>query len=160
MVYLAVLQIAYDKSPVRGKDCRKQEIFLGELWMRKKRNGENGQSFVEFMLVLPLLLLVLLGILDFGRILVVHQTISEAARDATRYASIGSEDSQVGNIIGNDTALLGNNVSWSITPSGTISSGDVVTVSVTDAVPIIDPIMMTFVGANYMVSSSFSMRVE
>jgi hypothetical protein len=128
--------------------------------MKRKRNGENGQSLVEFMLVLPVLLLVLLGILDFGRILVIHQMVSEAARDATRYASIGSTDSQVGQVIQNDTALLGSSVSWSIVPLEPRNSGDVVTINVTDAIPIIDPLMMTFVGTSYIVSSSFSMRVE
>ncbi len=128
--------------------------------MRSKRDGEGGQSLVELVLVLPFLLLVLLGILDFGRILVIHQMVSEAARDGTRYASIGDTDSQIGQAVQNDTVVLGDQVGWSVSPSGSRYSGDVVTVNVNDTVAIVDPIMMMFVGAEYTVASSFSMRVE
>ncbi len=128
--------------------------------MQSKRDREGGQSLVELVLVLPFLLLVLLGILDFGRILVIHQMVSEAARDATRYASIGDTDSQIGQAVQNDTVILGSQVGWSVSPTGSRYSGDVVTVNVNDTIPILDPFMMMFVGSQYTVASSFSMRVE
>ncbi len=128
--------------------------------MQNKRDGESGQSLVELVLVLPFLLLVLFGIFDFGRILMIHQTVSEAARDATRYASIGDTDSQIGQTVQDDTTVLGNQVGWSVTPTGSRDSGTVVTVTVTDTVVIFDPIMMAFLGPTYTVVSSFSMRVE
>lgn len=39
---------------------------------------------VEFALVLPILMIVLLGIVDFGRAWNAHQVITDAAREATR----------------------------------------------------------------------------
>ena len=54
--------------------------------------SEKGQSLVEFALVLPLLILLLFGIIDFGRIFNAYLTIDHAGRDAARTASIGKND--------------------------------------------------------------------
>lgn len=45
----------------------------------------RGQSLVEFALLLPVLLLFLLGILEFGRILFIYANLFNAAREASRY---------------------------------------------------------------------------
>ena len=45
---------------------------------------ESGQALVEFALVLPLLLLVTMGIVDFGRAWNVRQVVTDAAREAAR----------------------------------------------------------------------------
>jgi Flp pilus assembly protein TadG len=45
---------------------------------------ENGQAMVEFALVLPILLIVLLGIVDFGRAWNARQVITDAAREGAR----------------------------------------------------------------------------
>jgi hypothetical protein len=45
---------------------------------------------VEFALILPVFLLLVLGIVEFGRLMVTYSSISTASRDAVRYAiSIG-----------------------------------------------------------------------
>jgi hypothetical protein len=44
---------------------------------------------VEFALVLPLLLLVVFGIIDFGRALNAQITITQAAREGARLAALG-----------------------------------------------------------------------
>jgi Flp pilus assembly protein TadG len=46
--------------------------------------GEEGQSLVEFALVLPLLLLLLLGIIQFGAVFNALITINAAAREGAR----------------------------------------------------------------------------
>ena len=54
-----------------------------------RRSGRiRGQALVEFALVLPLLLLMLLGILDLGRAVYASHTIGNAARQAARAAVI------------------------------------------------------------------------
>jgi Flp pilus assembly protein TadG len=47
-------------------------------------SDENGQAMVEFALVLPILLMVLLGIVDFGRAWNARQVITNAAREGAR----------------------------------------------------------------------------
>lgn len=49
---------------------------------------------VEFALVLPVLLLLVLGIVDFGRLMITISSVSSASRDAARYgASVGTDGS-------------------------------------------------------------------
>ncbi len=49
---------------------------------------ENGQSAVEFALVLPILLILLCGIIDFGWVYYNQITLNNAAREGARYAVI------------------------------------------------------------------------
>jgi Flp pilus assembly protein TadG len=49
---------------------------------------ERGQSLVEFALIAPLLVLLLLAIFDFGRAIYAYNTISNAAREGARIAIV------------------------------------------------------------------------
>lgn len=53
-----------------------------------KRRLDRGAAAVEFALVLPVLLLVIFGIIDFGRMLNAQLQVSEAAREGARAASV------------------------------------------------------------------------
>lgn len=57
--------------------------------------GRRGQTLVEFALTLPLLLLLLLGIIEFGRIFQAWVTLQNAARTAARYAVTGRYDQSI-----------------------------------------------------------------
>jgi Flp pilus assembly protein TadG len=54
---------------------------------------------VETALILPVLLLILLGIMEFGRILGGYMELQSAARDVTRYAAIHNEVDEDSDII-------------------------------------------------------------
>lgn len=56
---------------------------------RGPRTREHGAALVEFALVLPMLLLVLLGIVEFGLYFYNDLQLTQVARDAARYASVG-----------------------------------------------------------------------
>src|SRR5215218_7275038 len=47
----------------------------------------KAQAMVEFAIVLPILLLLLYGILEAGRLLFIYSTIVTASRQAVRYGS-------------------------------------------------------------------------
>lgn len=51
--------------------------------------NEKGQSLVEYAMVLPLLLLLIFGIIDFGRYFHAYLTVDHAGREAARAASVG-----------------------------------------------------------------------
>jgi hypothetical protein len=48
--------------------------------------GESGAELIEFALVLPLLLLVVLGIIDFGFLFQRYEVVTNAAREGARVA--------------------------------------------------------------------------
>jgi Flp pilus assembly protein TadG len=51
---------------------------------------ERGAAAVEFALLLPLLMLIICGIIDFGRALNAQITLTQAARQGARLAALGS----------------------------------------------------------------------
>jgi len=53
-------------------------------------HGNRGAAAVEFALVLVVLLLILLGIIDFGRLLYVNQAVKSASREGARAAVIST----------------------------------------------------------------------
>jgi len=52
-----------------------------------KRDRNHGQGMVEFAIVFPLLLLLLFGIFEFGRIMFIYSAAVTASRDAARYGA-------------------------------------------------------------------------
>lgn len=60
----------------------------GTIDAKKKVSSEQrGQGLVEFTIVLPVLLLLVLGIIEFGRLMIAVSSVSTASRDAARYAA-------------------------------------------------------------------------
>jgi len=56
----------------------------------RKRPSEKGAYLVEFALVFPLFLLLVLGIVEFGRYFFVQHTIQFATREGMRLATVGT----------------------------------------------------------------------
>ena len=55
--------------------------------------ANRGQGMVEFALTMPLLLLVMMGIIDFSRLLITYTAVSNGAREGTRYGLVGGFNS-------------------------------------------------------------------
>ena len=64
---------------------------------------EEGQNLVEFALLLPVLLYILMGIIQFGLIFAVYVTINNSVREAARWGSIYQYDNTI-TITNNDVA--------------------------------------------------------
>ena len=63
--------------------------------MIKSNKSERGQSLVEFAMILPLFIIVLFGIMEFGRLWEISNLITSASREGARVAAIsGSSQSQ------------------------------------------------------------------
>lgn len=54
----------------------------------RSRNGETGQAFVELALVLPVLLLLLLGVIQFGNVFRDYMALTDATRVGARQAAV------------------------------------------------------------------------
>jgi Flp pilus assembly protein TadG len=84
-------------------------------WNVRRSDRRRGQGLVEFALVIPIFLLVLFGLIDVGRYVFLSSTLSQAAREGARLASVevsyrGSSDPACGAAGGpvcpaNDTVL-------------------------------------------------------
>lgn len=60
--------------------------------LSKLRKSERGQSLVEFALVLPIILLLSLGVLEYGWMLNTKITVTAATREGARAASVLGKD--------------------------------------------------------------------
>jgi len=62
---------------------------------RARGPRDRGAVAVEFALLLPLLLLIVFGVIDFGRAINAQITLTQAAREGARLASFGYSTSAV-----------------------------------------------------------------
>lgn len=124
-------------------------------------NNRQGQTLVEFAIILPLLMLLLFGIIEFGRYLYLKNSVTNAAREGARKAVVTNpwNDSTVKQYLVDNSAISLNVGNIDITPSSP-SQGTAVTVTVeipfTSVVPDLIP---QFVNLN-SISASATMRYE
>jgi hypothetical protein len=62
-------------------------VARGAAW---RLRDPHGQALIEFALVVPVLMLLVLGIFDFGRALNYQNDETHLANEAVRYAAVGS----------------------------------------------------------------------
>jgi len=72
------------------------KMAKSDVLMRRLHKQERAQGLVEFALVLPLLLLVMFALIEFGRLLFIYSAVFTSSREAARY---GSAAGDVGNYI-------------------------------------------------------------
>ena len=70
-------------------------------WFRRGRGKTIGQSLVEFTVLLPVLLIMISGLIEFGFMLNYYLDLIDAAREAARWASDGDpiHDPATGNYL-------------------------------------------------------------
>lgn len=71
----------------------------------KQRQRQQGLAMVEFTLVLPVLLLMLLAFGEFGRMLYQYNQLLQASRDADRFVASNAWDTTLGAVALSDTLL-------------------------------------------------------
>lgn len=123
---------------------------------------QRGQSLVELALVLPLLLVLLAGVLEFGRIFHDYLIITNASREGARVAVLGSDDSAINDRVslvtpGLDSTRLQTNITPE--PAGR-KSGTLTTVEVRYSIPLIFPIIDVVIPNPFTISARTTMRVE
>ncbi|MPZ23852.1 MAG: pilus assembly protein [Dehalococcoidia bacterium] len=95
-------------------------------YLGSSRRSERGQAMVEFALVLPLLLVLAFGIMDFGRALQAYVTINNAAREGARTGSITPSTGTIQNTVRDSAGDFGDDVDINVSyPDGNESGGSV-----------------------------------
>lgn len=123
--------------------------------------NNRGQAIVEFALVIPWLLLLVVGILEFGLILNQYMVVAEASREGARSAALGGDDATVVNVVKAAVptpTMDRTKVQVAISPSTRIR-GSAVTVTVTYPLKTITQMMSVFF-TDPNVSGSATMRME
>jgi Flp pilus assembly protein TadG len=121
----------------------------------------EGASAVESAIVLPVLLLLVCGIMDFGIIFFQMHNVNEAAREGARQTAVSQNlPTAASTTIAYIKSNYDNHYNVTVVPSPPVSGSDV-TVTVTNSVTIITPIVSVFFPSNpYMVTGRTVMRVE
>ena len=96
--------------------------------------ARRGVAAVEFAIVAPLFLLILFGIIEFGRMMMVQQVLTNASRVGARRAVIeGTDTTEVESLVTNyltNGSVSGANVNVSPTNLSNLGLGDNVTVTI------------------------------
>lgn len=93
----------------------------------------RGAAVVEFAVVVPIFFLMVFGMIEFGRMVMVHQMLAGAAREGARQAIVngataGDVEQTVRNYL-TSTSVDGQEASVSVTPDpATANTGEAVTV--------------------------------
>lgn len=130
--------------------------------IKKIINNQKGQSMVELAIILPILLLIIMGIFEFGRVMNAYLTINHAAREGARAASLGSYDTQIIEKI--DTASYPLDIlklTKTISPSKiSRTRGAYAAVTVAYDFDIIIPIIQNLVPSPLHIETQVVMRIE
>lgn len=126
-----------------------------------KRN--TGQSLAESALVLPVILLLLTAIIDFGLLFNNYLVVSNASREGARRASLGYTDMQIKYAVRNAASTLDETkLSIVIEPNNSAgrTSGDAVTVTVQYRYSMMTPIIAAVLPDPLDLKTSTTMRCE
>ncbi|MDI6812991.1 MAG: pilus assembly protein [Desulfitobacteriaceae bacterium] len=131
------------------------------MFWRKCSKEESGQALTEMALVLPLLLLLVFGVTEMGRVGYAYITVNNAARAGARVASVGGDDAAIRDAVlqaapALDPTLLDIEISPSFAQR---QSGQNATISVNYPVQLIIPVVQGFPNP-VLVGASLSMRLE
>jgi len=126
---------------------------------KKVLKFEKGQDLVEYALILPIFLLILMSILDLGRAVYYYSAIHNSVREGARYGIVfpndltGIEDVVRQKSVGLDPAELAVAIS--------LPDEDTIRVVVTFRFIAITPIVGALLGSNeVMLGSQATMRIE
>jgi len=131
------------------------------VWSRLFKR-ESGQSLTELALILPLLLYLICGIIDFGRFMYTYMELNLIAQESVRLGGLGQDDAAIrayalGRLDGADPADL----TVQIVPTDTLrKSGDYVEVRLEERVEWLTPLLNRVLPSPLPIRAESSIRVE
>lgn len=123
---------------------------------------QKGQSLTEFALLVPLLLLLICGIIDFGRILYTYMHLNLATQEAVRLGGLGKGDIEITEFAKN-YILVGKPEELEVTifPSEQQrSSGEYVKVTLKSPFQPVTPFFTYLLPDSYKITTDSTIRVE
>ena len=125
--------------------------------LKKKR----GQAIVEFALILPVFILILLGIMEFGLVFHQYLVVTAASREGARVAALGGSDAETLTMVNTSAVSINaGQLTTTITPANPVKA-QTVSVQVTNPVTIRAPLIAQVFPQNpFPVTGTTIMRVE
>ena len=105
--------------------------------------SESGAAAVEFALLLPILLIVVCGIVDFGRMFNMQIALSQASREGVRGLSLGTSSNPTSVVQASAYPVTSVSVAYTTCPATPLSTS-VATVTATKQFAYITPISGLF----------------
>ncbi|MCE5267671.1 MAG: pilus assembly protein [Planctomycetaceae bacterium] len=106
---------------------------------RRCRRNRRGAALVEFAIVAPIFFLLVFGIIEFGRAIMVQEIITNASREGARLAVLDAPNPTAGQVNTTVTTYLANagisGATVTINPAEPTSAGYGQPVSVTVSIP-------------------------
>jgi len=128
-------------------------------WISKLRNRDQGAQLVEFAFVMPLLVLLLLGIVEFGWGLAQQIDVRHKARETLRVAIVNEPVTDIEARACVDDIVKSGDIT-EILLNTDVTQGEDITVTVTAGVNQLTGLFGIFWGANPTISSTVEGRVE
>jgi Flp pilus assembly protein TadG len=124
--------------------------------------SEKGQSMVEMALLLPILLLLVSGIFDMGRLMYTYMNLQLATQETVRQGGLGADDSEMTSFAKDYVHVQDpSQLVVTITPDDTTrDSGEYVTVKLQYPMEFITPIISNFIPSPIVVTTDSTIRVE
>jgi len=124
--------------------------------------NQKGQSLVEFAIILPIILILLMGIVEFGMMLNSYLTIQNVAREGARFGIVGGTDVEIRTLIRDiSPQLIPADLTVNITPAeGSRNSGNTLTVSITYNYHMTVPIISAVFNNIIQLRTQTSMRLQ
>ncbi len=143
-----------------GSTPKARKGLRGKL-LRALGQDQRGAAAVEFAFIMPILLVMFSGILQFGSIMFLENHMTNVAREATRRVAVGELTEAAA-----ATMVQGALVNWGVTYSVSIATEDAddgnqdVTVAI--SLPLSDAALMDVLGLfeTGNLSTSVTMRME
>jgi len=156
-------------APKRSKPGWNEETLAMKRSTSKRsgRRGERGQALAEFALILPLFLVIVFGIVDFGMAFHSYITITNAAREGARLGVVQASSQQISDKVYATSDLSDESTNMTVTVTNAQGApGGSVVVKVDYEYDLITPVggLLGFfggsLGPSIAMSSTADMRLE
>ena len=133
--------------------------------MDTKKRSQRGQAIGEFAIIIPLLFLMVVALLDFGRMVYINNALAEGVREGARWGAVQGRAGTAAGLtsVADETELRMTAVpnpmvtatcDRLITTTSTCSTGDIIEVTAVSVVSPMTPIIGQFIGPVTLTSTA------
>lgn len=133
--------------------------------LKKFGRNQRGQTLVELAIILPILIVLLMSTIEFGRIFFTYLSVTNASREAARATiiSTGVDDASIRQkVVDSASWLTSTDLVVEVTPSSPANrtTGVPLTVIVRYPVPLYTPVLSDILSNPFTVQAQTTMRIE